>query len=101
MDQAAMGKHSVGPDHWRAMALTLMLSGFVVQGLPTVAIAQVVDAAGAASPSSGDRSWQRVLEGFRRPRHGGSQTELILLGGYQPGKIPVVFIHGLLADASS
>lgn len=41
------------------------------------------------------------LEGFRNPDLDGGQTELRAIGGYQRGKIPVVFVHGLASDSTT
>ncbi|MEM1069318.1 MAG: alpha/beta fold hydrolase [Planctomycetota bacterium] len=41
------------------------------------------------------------LVGFRYPSFTGSQTELVAVEGYQAGKIPVVFVHGLASDATA
>ena len=41
---------------------------------------------------------QAWLEPFLRPAGGGTDDRLFMLEPYQPGKIPVVFIHGLLSD---
>ena len=41
---------------------------------------------------------RRYLESFRRPDEGSGRGELHILEPYQPGKIPVILIHGLLSD---
>lgn len=41
---------------------------------------------------------QAWLEPFIRPAGGGTDDRLYMFEPYQPGKIPVVFIHGLLSD---
>jgi pimeloyl-ACP methyl ester carboxylesterase len=41
---------------------------------------------------------QAWLEPFLRPTAGGAGDRLEMLEPYQPGKIPVLFIHGLLSD---
>lgn len=38
------------------------------------------------------------LEGFLRPGSTDDPSQLVMLEPYRPGKIPVVFIHGLLSD---
>lgn len=68
---------------------------------------QVRTAAGVA-PLAGDMTApivyagvnlpQAWLEPFLRPAGGGVDDRLYMLEPYQPGKIPVVFIHGLLSD---
>lgn len=45
-----------------------------------------------------DRQW---LENFIRPGTPGSRDGLFMLEPYQPGKIPVVFVHGLLSEPST
>ena len=69
--------------------------------------AQLLTAAGAL-PLAGDSTapivYARInlpqawLEPFLRPAGGGTDDRLFMLEPYQPGKIPVVFIHGLLSD---
>jgi pimeloyl-ACP methyl ester carboxylesterase len=44
------------------------------------------------------REKRTYLQGFLRPGGATDEAELILLEPYQPGKIPLVFIHGLLSD---
>lgn len=41
---------------------------------------------------------QRWLQAFLRPGAGGSGDGLFMIEPYQRGKIPVVFVHGLLSD---
>ncbi len=45
-----------------------------------------------------DRLW---LENFIRPGASGASDGLFMLEPYQPGKIPVVFVHGLLSEPST
>lgn len=42
----------------------------------------------------------RVL-GFRQPDTGVVESSLTMVEPYQPGKIPVIFVHGLLSDPST
>ena len=44
------------------------------------------------------RQFQFDLIGFRKPDTVAKMSGLFLLEPYQPGKIPVVFVHGLLSD---
>lgn len=41
---------------------------------------------------------QTILESFVNPGSGAAATELRAIEPYQPGKIPVVFVHGLLSN---
>lgn len=52
-------------------------------------------AAYALIMTASDRSWFRE---FVRPRRSQVSNKLIMLEPYQPGKIPLVFVHGLLSD---
>ena len=42
-----------------------------------------------------------ALYGFRHPDASGNDSRLIMLEPYQRGKIPVVFVHGLLSDPTT
>ncbi len=42
---------------------------------------------------------QTILDSFINPRSGAEETQLRAIEPYQRGKIPVVFIHGLLSNA--
>lgn len=65
-----------------------------IDGRP-IPLAADISAPFAAILATGQRSWwQDFLQ--RRPPEGNGK--LIMVGPYQPGKIPVVFIHGLLSD---
>jgi pimeloyl-ACP methyl ester carboxylesterase len=44
---------------------------------------------------------RRYLEGFLLPDVAEVESQLVMLEPYQPGKIPVVFIHGLLSDPTT
>jgi hypothetical protein len=44
------------------------------------------------------REKRTYLQDFLRPGVSTGEAKLILLEPYQPGKIPIVFIHGLLSD---
>lgn len=46
----------------------------------------------------GDRQW---LRNFLQPGSTGEADGLFMIEPYQPGKIPVVFVHGLLSDPST
>lgn len=40
----------------------------------------------------------QAFAAFRQPNEQGFHAKLVMLEPYQPGKIPVIFIHGLLSD---
>lgn len=65
-----------------------------------VGAAAVPLAADIAAPLGrpGQNVRQAWLEPFLRPAAGGTSDRLEMLEPYQPGKIPVLFIHGLLSD---
>ncbi len=60
-----------------------------------VAIVRDISAPFAFANRGDDRTW---INNFLDPDTDGSQNRLFMLEPYQRGKIPVVFVHGLLSD---
>ncbi|MEO2050081.1 MAG: alpha/beta hydrolase [Pirellulales bacterium] len=61
----------------------------------SVAVAYNLTASLAYSSLEEDRAW---LSNFLQPGATGKGDGLLMIEPYQPGKIPIVFIHGLLSD---
>ncbi len=60
-----------------------------------VALARDLTAPFAFAARNEGRQW---LDNFLRPGSAGAGDGLFMIEPYQPGKIPVVFVHGLLSD---
>ncbi len=63
-----------------------------------VPLAQDITAPFALASQGNDRQW---LSYFLVPGVAGDRDGLFMIEPYQPGKIPVVFIHGLLSDPAT
>jgi len=75
----------------------LRASNIVVAGCQ-VPLVRDLTAPFALKSQNEDRQW---LENFLQPGATGSGDGLTMVEPYQPGKIPVVFIHGLLSDPAT
>ncbi len=60
-----------------------------------VPLARDLTAPFALASEGEDRQW---LDDFLRPGATGARDGLIMIEPYQPGKIPAIFVHGLLSD---
>ena len=67
-------------------------------GMQNIAIHRDLSAPMAFLTKNADRGW---LNAFLRPGTSKQQSALRMLEPYQPGKIPVIFVHGLLSDPST
>ena len=67
-------------------------------GCGTVALSRDLSAPIAYESLDEDRQW---LRSFLQPGATGASDGLFMVEPYQPGKIPVVFIHGLLSDPTT
>lgn len=63
-----------------------------------VPLALDITAPFALASEGEDRQW---LNDFLRPGATGSRDGLKMIEPYQPGKIPVIFVHGLLSDTQT
>ncbi len=63
-----------------------------------VAIARDISAPLAYAGQQVDRQW---LDEFIRPNAASARDGLFMIEPYQPGKIPVVLVHGLLSDPNT
>ena len=70
--------------------------GFLNVGGRRVALASDISAPLAYRPPDRQRSAWR---GFVQPDDPATSSKLIMIEPYQPGRIPVVFVHGLLSEA--
>ena len=67
-------------------------------GLQEISIHRDLSAPMAFLMENTDRGW---LDAFLRPGTSNQQSALRMLEPYQSGKIPVVFVHGLLSDPAT